>query len=145
MIEANTSPNPRATSLMPSHQRSPWKPHHRELFQRVKIITKKKWLEILLCLKQQRKAKKKLATIETLLFTAKSSTQELSPKEMACKAESCGRKRGRSWITFTESWRFQRAISPFGTITMEFERNTRVQEKVKRNEGKKVRLEWTVV
>ena len=81
--------------------------------------------------------KKKLATIETLLFTAESSTQELSLKEMACKAESYGRKRGRSRITFTESWRFQRAISPFGTITMEFERNTRVQEKVKRNEGKK--------
>ena len=90
-------------------------------------------------MKQQRKAKKKkkLATIETLLFTAKSSTQELSLKEMACKAESCGRKKGRSRITFIESWRFQSAISPFGTITMEFERNTRVQEKAKRNEGKK--------
>ena len=81
--------------------------------------------------------KKKLATIKTLLFTTESSTQELSLKEMACKAESCGRKRGRSRITLTESWRIQRAISPFGIITMEFERNTHVQEKVKRNEGKK--------
>ena len=52
-------------------------------------------------------------------------------------AKSCGRKKGRSVITLTESWRFQRAISPFETITMEVERNTRVQEKVKRNEGKK--------
>ena len=29
-------------SLRPSHQRSPWKPHHRELNERVKVITKKK-------------------------------------------------------------------------------------------------------
>ena len=81
--------------------------------------------------------KKKLAIIETLLFAIESSTQELSLKEMTCKAKSCGRKRGRSVITLIESWRFQRAISPFGTIIIEAERNTRVQEKVKRNEGKK--------
>ena len=38
---------------------------------------------------------------------------ERSPREMVCKFENYGRRKGRSVITLTRSWRFPRAISPF--------------------------------
>ena len=58
---------------------------------------------------------------------------------MACKAESCGRRRERLVITLTGSWRFQRAILPFENNNNGGQGNTQVQEKVKRNEGKEIK------
>ena len=75
------------------------------------------------------KGRKKLATVDKIKTKLTKAVRDpkrcthglsqqnmvlgLSPREMACKAESCGRRRERLVITLTGSWRFQRAILPF--------------------------------